>query len=82
MKIFYVTHIYEVRVPDDRTEVDASIDQVHSHPDDASIVKSSDEAVAMHMSYAFNRGKLQEHVGYFDSYVRDVPPDVEEFEET
>jgi len=80
MKILYVTRVYEVIIPNDRTAIEAAID-ASNHPEDAAIIKASDEAVAMYMTYASDEGKFNDAVHYFDSYVKDVPPDVAEFKQ-
>jgi hypothetical protein len=80
MKILYVTRVYEVRIPDDRNSIYEDIDLAQGNPEDAAIVKASDEAIAMHMSYAHDTGKFDNEVSYYDSYVRDVPPDTAEYE--
>lgn len=79
-EILYVTRVYEVRIPDDRTEVNASIDAVQPHAEDAEIVKNSDEAIAVHMTYQFDKDETQwTDVDIIDTQVRDVPPNIEEF---
>jgi hypothetical protein len=81
MTIKYVTRIYEVNLPDDRTEVNRNIEAIN-HPEDAEIIKNSDEAVAVFMSYQYDAGHYQDSVAMYDTTVSDLIPDVEEFEVT
>jgi len=63
MKILFVTKVYEVRLPDDRTDINADIDDMQD-PEDAAIVKASDQAVALHMTYRLDAaGRFKDLVG-------------------
>jgi len=79
MKIIYVTRTYEVRLPDDLSDVHAGIDD-KMDPEDGAIVKSSENATAMFLSYQYDDGNFRDIVDILDVTVSDVPSDVEEFE--
>jgi hypothetical protein len=78
-KILYVTRIYEVVIPDDRVGVNKAIDEDYTHPSDADIVKGSDEAIAVFLSYQYDVGNYTEAVNIHDVTVSDKVPNVEEF---
>jgi hypothetical protein len=77
-KVLYVTRTYEVNIPDDRTAIHAAIER-DNLPGDAAIIKGSDEAIAVFMSYKYDIGNV-DNVEILDGHVKDIPPDVEEFD--
>jgi hypothetical protein len=81
-KILYVTRIYQIVLPDDRTEINAAIDDDNEHASDAGVIKDSDEAVALYISYKFDVGNFLDNVEMYDTRVRDTMPNVEEYELT
>jgi hypothetical protein len=85
--IKYVTRIYEVNVPDDestnlrRNRVWQAIDDSYKdNYEDADIVKSSDNAVALFLSYELDAGNFTDLVEMYDTTVTDICPDISEFE--
>jgi hypothetical protein len=85
--IKYVTRIYEVNVPDDestnlrRNRVWQAIDdKFKDNYEDADIVKSSDNAVALFLSYQLDVGNFTDLVEMYDTTVTDICPDISEFE--
>jgi hypothetical protein len=83
-KVLFVTHIYQVTLPDDRAELNTLVDEDYHFQSDADVVTGSDEALAVWLSYKVQIDYFRERafvpdVEVIDVTVDDKQPDVTEF---
>jgi len=72
----FVTKVWEIDIPDDRSAVEATIDDSYEHKSDADLVKGSDDALAVFISdHDIEVGDL---VVNYDVTVSGTPPPIRE----